>query len=132
MVTSAEPTFNVTWSFDILNTPTEKSKGFRSGKRIGHSIVPLLSIPPHPVGAILVACTAERFFRVDRAQENLHYVSDIAFENLYILECGGNTVPQTPEDETANPSPSSNHQMSYIIPEMRIRNFMDTIGKGTS
>ncbi|KAJ8967990.1 hypothetical protein NQ314_002524 [Rhamnusium bicolor] len=67
------------------------------------------------------SCTAERFFRIDKAQENLHYVSDIAFDNLYILECGGSTVPQTPEDETANPSPSSNHQAPYIIPEMRIR-----------
>ncbi|XP_018574784.1 eye-specific diacylglycerol kinase isoform X2 [Anoplophora glabripennis] len=66
------------------------------------------------------SCTAERFFRIDKAQENLHYVSDIACENLYILECGGGTVPQTPEDETANPSPSSNHQAPYIIPEMRI------------
>lgn len=67
------------------------------------------------------ACTAERFFRIDRAQENLHYVMDIASENLYILECGGGTVPQTPEDETAHPSPSSNHKTSLVIPEMRIR-----------
>ncbi|XP_066247871.1 eye-specific diacylglycerol kinase [Euwallacea similis] len=66
------------------------------------------------------SCTAERFFRIDRAQENLHYVMDIASENLYILECGGGTVPQTPEDETANPSPSSNHKTSLVIPEMRI------------
>ncbi|KAJ8983903.1 hypothetical protein NQ317_006707, partial [Molorchus minor] len=66
------------------------------------------------------SCTAERFFRIDKAQENLHFVSDIAFDNLYILECGGGTLPQTPEDETANPSPSSNHQGPYIIPEMRI------------
>lgn len=68
-----------------------------------------------------IACTAERFFRIDKAQENLHYVSDIALDNLYILECGGGTVPQTPDDETANPSPSSSHQGPYIIPEMRIR-----------
>lgn len=67
------------------------------------------------------AYTAERFFRIDKAQENLHYVSDIALDNLYILECGGGSMPQTPDDETANPSPSSNHQGPYIIPEMRIR-----------
>ncbi|CAG9765348.1 unnamed protein product [Ceutorhynchus assimilis] len=66
------------------------------------------------------SCTAERFFRIDKAQENLHYVMDIACDNLYILECGGGTVPQTPEDETANPSPSSNHKASLVIPEMRI------------
>ncbi|XP_050297175.1 eye-specific diacylglycerol kinase isoform X3 [Anthonomus grandis grandis] len=66
------------------------------------------------------SCTAERFFRIDKAQENLHYVMDIACENLYILECGGGTVPQTPEDETAHPSPTSNHKTSLVIPEMRI------------
>lgn len=32
------------------------------------------------------ACTAERFFRVDRAQEHLHYVVDICNEDLYILD----------------------------------------------
>jgi len=69
----------------------------------------------------ILACTAERFFRIDKAQENLHYVMDIASDSLYILECGGGTVPQTPEDETANPSPSSNHKTSLVIPEMRIR-----------
>lgn len=67
------------------------------------------------------ACTAERFFRIDKAQENLHYLSDIAYDNLYILECGGGTVPQTPEDETVAPSPSSTYQTPYIIPEMRVR-----------
>ncbi|XP_050498075.1 eye-specific diacylglycerol kinase isoform X1 [Diabrotica virgifera virgifera] len=66
------------------------------------------------------SCTAERFFRIDKAQESLHYVVDICSENLYILECGDETVPPTPEDETANPSPTSNHQTSYNIPEMRI------------
>lgn len=53
------------------------------------------------------ACTAERFFRVDRAQEHLHYLTDISTEALYVLD----TLPQTPEDETAFPSPAtSNHQ----------------------
>lgn len=65
------------------------------------------------------ACTAERFFRIDKAQENLHYVSDIAYDNLYILECTGGNIPQTPEDETALPSPTLNHQ--YVIPEMKVR-----------
>lgn len=73
------------------------------------------------IAIIFTACTAERFFRIDKAQEHLHYVTDIACESLYILECGSITVPQTPEDETAVPSPSSNHQTPYIIPEMRVR-----------
>ncbi|KAJ6219702.1 hypothetical protein RDWZM_005514 [Blomia tropicalis] len=32
------------------------------------------------------SCTAERFFRIDRAQEHLHYVVDICNEDLYILD----------------------------------------------
>ena len=34
------------------------------------------------------SCTAERFFRIDRAQEHLHYVVDICNEELYILDSG--------------------------------------------
>ncbi|CAH2003450.1 unnamed protein product [Acanthoscelides obtectus] len=55
------------------------------------------------------SCTAERFFRIDKAQENLHYVSDIALDSLYILDCNEETMPQTPENETANASPTSFH-----------------------
>ncbi|XP_060524933.1 eye-specific diacylglycerol kinase-like isoform X2 [Cylas formicarius] len=73
-----------------------------------------------PEWCFVDSCTAERFFRVDRAQENLHYITDIACEHLYILECGVGSVPQTPEDETAVPSPSSGQQAPYVIPEMRI------------
>ena len=32
------------------------------------------------------ATTAERFFRIDRSQENLHYITDISSEDLYILD----------------------------------------------
>lgn len=47
------------------------------------------------------ACTAERCFRVDRAQENLHYVSDIATDVIYVLDQECPTLPQTPENEMA-------------------------------
>ncbi|KAL3882241.1 hypothetical protein ACJMK2_028604 [Sinanodonta woodiana] len=33
----------------------------------------------------LDSTTAERFFRIDRSQENLHYITDISSEDLYIL-----------------------------------------------
>ena len=46
-----------------------------------------------------LACTAERFFRVDRAQENLHYVTDIASDVIYVLDQECPTLPQTPEDD---------------------------------
>lgn len=82
------------------------------------------------MGSILfAACTAERMFRVDRAQEHLHYVVDIALDVLYILDEGAITVsttgsiPHTPDDETALPSPTSNHGTppSYVIPEMKVK-----------
>jgi diacylglycerol kinase (ATP) len=47
----------------------------------------------------LTACTAERFFRVDRAQENLHYVTDVATDIIFVLDQECPTLPQTPEDE---------------------------------
>lgn len=53
---------------------------------------------------MLTGCTAERFFRVDKAQENLHYLSDIANDTIYILDQELTTLPQTPEDETATSS----------------------------
>ena len=35
---------------------------------------------------VWTATTADRFFRIDRAQEHLHYVTDISSEDLYILD----------------------------------------------
>ncbi|XP_069679384.1 eye-specific diacylglycerol kinase isoform X2 [Periplaneta americana] len=58
------------------------------------------------------SCTAERFFRVDRAQEHLHYVTDIASDRLFILDTEPSTLPQTPEDETAFPSPATSNKQS--------------------
>lgn len=34
----------------------------------------------------ILATTAERFFRIDKAQEHLHYITDISSEDLYILD----------------------------------------------
>ncbi|OXU26343.1 hypothetical protein TSAR_003470 [Trichomalopsis sarcophagae] len=36
----------------------------------------------------LDSCTAERFFRIDRAQEQLHYVTDVVSEAIYVLQEG--------------------------------------------
>ncbi|XP_017764004.1 PREDICTED: eye-specific diacylglycerol kinase isoform X2 [Eufriesea mexicana] len=63
----------------------------------------------------LDSCTAERFFRIDRAQEQLHYVTDVAVEVLYLLEesatnqsseLEGTKMSASQEPETAHPSPS--------------------------
>ncbi|CAG2217175.1 DGK [Mytilus edulis] len=39
-----------------------------------------------PKWCFLDSTTAERFFRIDRAQEHLHYITDISSEDLYILD----------------------------------------------
>lgn len=35
---------------------------------------------------LFLACTTERFFRIDRGQEQLHYVTDVAVEAVYVLD----------------------------------------------
>lgn len=57
-----------------------------------------------PNNISIVACTAERFFRIDRSQEQLHYLTDISIDTVYILDQELMTLPQTPEDDTAVPS----------------------------
>ncbi|XP_064629460.1 diacylglycerol kinase zeta-like isoform X4 [Lineus longissimus] len=60
--------------------------------------------PPDPSSprSILLhsATTAERFFRIDRAQEHLHYITDISSEDLYILDPElinrNNNLPRSP------------------------------------
>ncbi|XP_043261188.1 eye-specific diacylglycerol kinase isoform X1 [Colletes gigas] len=64
----------------------------------------------------LDSCTAERFFRIDRAQEQLHYVTDVAVDAVYVLEeTVANQSLGEPEEtklspnqepKTAQPSPS--------------------------
>ncbi|XP_046395493.1 eye-specific diacylglycerol kinase isoform X2 [Ischnura elegans] len=64
------------------------------------------------------SCTAERYFRVDRAQEHLHYVTDVGgSEELFVLDTGSSGAPQTPDDDSSgmaagppkvsNPAPTS-------------------------
>ncbi|XP_059484694.1 eye-specific diacylglycerol kinase-like isoform X8 [Neocloeon triangulifer] len=57
------------------------------------------------------SCTAERVFRLDKAQEHLHYVMDVASDELLVLDTELPTLPQTPEDEGIgdhNLSPTGN------------------------
>merc|ERR1712106_700271 len=43
----------------------------------------------------LDSCTAERFFRIDKAQEHLHYVTGICIETIYILDPEGSAEQST-------------------------------------
>lgn len=60
------------------------------------------------------SCTAERFFRVDRAQEHLHYLTDIANESLYVLDQDSPTMPSTPEDEIVVQNALLQHQQMQL------------------
>lgn len=61
---------------------------------------------------LFTACTAERFFRIDKAQEHLHYLTDIAQDALFVLDA----AIQTPDDEGVYPPSPSGEQTT---PELR-------------
>jgi len=54
----------------------------------------------------ITACTAERFFRVDRAQEHLHYVVDICTDDLYLLD---------PADDQSQEDVATNAVSNFVI-----------------
>ncbi|KPJ17190.1 Eye-specific diacylglycerol kinase, partial [Papilio machaon] len=61
--------------------------------------------------------TAERFFRIDKAQENLHYATDIGHENIYILDA----APQTPDTEsTAHPETTATPSFDRTGPSVSL------------
>ncbi|XP_024881690.1 eye-specific diacylglycerol kinase isoform X1 [Temnothorax curvispinosus] len=71
----------------------------------------------------LDSCTAERFFRIDRGQEQLHYVTDVAdIDAVYILDedamqqqsdgrAGPSQIVASQEDETAQIRLSSDERL---------------------
>ena len=56
-----------------------------------------------------IACTAERFFRIDRAQEHLHFVVDICTDDLFILD------PESPDEDIFD----SGSESSFIISDTK-------------
>ncbi|XP_040079014.1 eye-specific diacylglycerol kinase isoform X4 [Ixodes scapularis] len=59
-----------------------------------------------PDWCFLDSCTAERFFRIDRAQEMLHYVVDISQDDVYILDPEQSPIaPEPPPPSLASPTP---------------------------
>ncbi|CAH0721639.1 unnamed protein product, partial [Brenthis ino] len=61
--------------------------------------------------------TAERFFRIDKAQENLHYPTDIGHENIYILDA----APLTPDTEsTAHPETTATASLDRTGPSVSL------------
>uniref|UniRef100_A0A8D8M3J0 Diacylglycerol kinase n=1 Tax=Cacopsylla melanoneura TaxID=428564 RepID=A0A8D8M3J0_9HEMI len=68
--------------------------------------------------------TAERFFRIDRAQEHLHFVMDITSDTLFILD----TLPPTPDDDPAFPSPATPSPGELNTPD--ISNILEKTSEG--
>ncbi|CAN7995042.1 unnamed protein product, partial [Ixodes hexagonus] len=61
-----------------------------------------------PDWCFLDSCTAERFFRIDRAQEMLHYVVDISQDDVYILDPEQSPIaPEPPPPSLTSPTPPS-------------------------
>ncbi|XP_049545333.1 eye-specific diacylglycerol kinase-like [Anopheles darlingi] len=57
-----------------------------------------------PDWCFIDSCTAERFFRVDRAQENLHCITDIATDcRLFLLDQDGSRPPAQPQPQPQPP-----------------------------
>ncbi|ELT95564.1 hypothetical protein CAPTEDRAFT_165134 [Capitella teleta] len=56
--------------------------------------------------------TAERFFRIDRGQEHLHYVTDISSEDLYILDPD---ILVNLQQTSSSSSSSSPHPSSHLL-----------------
>lgn len=58
-----------------------------------------------PDWCFLDSCTAERFFRIDRAQEQLHYVVDIGQDGVYILDPEQSPIaPEPPPPPMTSPT----------------------------
>lgn len=53
------------------------------------------------------ATTADRFFRIDRSQEHLHYITDISSDDLYVLD-----------PERTKPSPLASDQKAGSMPDL--------------
>ncbi|XP_059141067.1 diacylglycerol kinase zeta-like [Physella acuta] len=69
--------------------------------------------PPEPSGIKLSAhwcfldsTTAERFFPIDKAQESLHYITDISSEDLYVLD------PDMPPAYLRPPAPNGHRELT--------------------
>jgi len=61
------------------------------------------------------ATTAERFFRIDQAQEHLHYATDIFSENLFIVYLESN-VDAAPADSSVLQEQDSSHLFGSNLP----------------
>eukprot|EP00102_Acyrthosiphon_pisum_P010230 XP_008178472.1 PREDICTED: eye-specific diacylglycerol kinase isoform X2 [Acyrthosiphon pisum] len=72
-VADLETVRNLVDKLELNNSPSKDHVG---------NVMPKLS----PDWCFVDCCTAERFFRIDRAQESLHYLIDITHDQLFVLD----------------------------------------------
>ncbi|CAB3368103.1 Hypothetical predicted protein [Cloeon dipterum] len=88
------------WCFvDYRQILSCKAKGMDCGLAICSNWCIKTLRTARPSSYSRLSCTAERVFRLDKAQEHLHYVMDVASDELLVLDTELPTLPQTPEDE---------------------------------
>ncbi|ESO87278.1 hypothetical protein LOTGIDRAFT_107128, partial [Lottia gigantea] len=78
-----------------------------------------------PKWCFLDSTTAERFFRIDKAQEHLHYITDISSEDLYILDPDLVTVSRSStflKVENGHSSPTNNNNTENYQPDQEKEN----------
>lgn len=104
VVIEVNPVSDLVQVRELINKQLEKNNSNAAENELPTSL--------SPDWCFVDSCTAERFFRVDRAQEHLHYVMDIASDRLFILDTEPSTLPQSPEDESMFPSPATSNKQS--------------------
>ena len=65
-----------------------------------------------PDWCFLDSVTAERFFRIDRAQENLHFLLDICEDHLFILEMEHEDIEELQNNLTITPDHLAGEDMT--------------------
>uniref|UniRef100_A0AAY4EK62 Diacylglycerol kinase n=1 Tax=Denticeps clupeoides TaxID=299321 RepID=A0AAY4EK62_9TELE len=89
-------------SFTDCTTPAPHSTGGRVSDGCKTSCA---------TGCLRVCTTADRFYRIDRAQEHLHYATEMAQDELFILDT------ELVTKETVGTSPGMPHLMdSFLLP----------------
>lgn len=78
----------------------------------------------------LDSTTAERFFRIDKAQEHLHYITDISSEDLYILDHNFMPLPKDSEGAAESHPDRQTHGNHTVI--QNVKKILHNDNKSTS
>ncbi|XP_030843854.1 diacylglycerol kinase zeta isoform X4 [Strongylocentrotus purpuratus] len=74
-----------------------------------------------PTWCFLDSTTADRFFRIDRLQEHLHYITDISSDDLYVLD------PERTKPSSLSPESKSGSMPDLLVQDLGNRTPSPTI-----